>query len=346
MVNLIYYSFSFVKKREVSMKFAIIGSNSPSGANLIDLLLEDPINEVIGISRSKEYDDIFLPYKRHKNGNFRFYQLNINKELPQILDLLDDFQPSYIINFAAQGEVGSSWKYPDHWFQTNAVGIVSFTNALKDKKYLIRYIHISTPEVYGTCNGQNEKESTYNPSSPYAASKAAADLFLQTLFKQYNFPLIIIRSTNIYGIGQQLYRIIPRGIILLKKGKKIPLHGGGKAIKSYIHIKDVCEGILKAAFCGKIGEVYHLSPTDDISVKELVKKICNYLNKPFEESVEITAERMGQDSRYFLNSEKARNELKWAPSISFDEGLKEMVQWIEDNWKKIDQMPIEYIHKL
>ena len=326
------------------MKIAVIASNSFSGANFVDLLLEDKNNEVIGISRSKEYHPLFLPYKRHQKPKFKFYQLNINDQLNEIFSVLDSFEPEYVVNFAAQGEVGTSWKFPEEWFQTNAVGIVQFTNKLKDRTYLKRYIHISTPEVYGSCYGQDESCLTMNPSTPYAASKAAGDLFIQTLYKQYNFPVITIRSTNVYGVGQQLYRIIPRSIILIKKEKKIQLHGGGQAFKSYIHIKDVCQGIFKAMLEGKNGEVYHLSPNDEISIKQLVSNIIESLNIKFEDYVEIVNERPGQDTKYLIDSTKARGSFRWSPKISLDEGIKEMAIWIQSNWNEIKEMPIEYIH--
>nr|NGX28939.1 dTDP-glucose 4,6-dehydratase [Candidatus Anoxychlamydiales bacterium] len=306
---------------------------------------EDKNNEVVGISRSKEYHPLFLPYKKHQNPKFKFYQLNINDQLDEIFDVLDAFEPEYVVNFAAQGEVGTSWKFPDQWFQTNAVGIVQFTNNLKDKKYLKRYVHISTPEVYGSCYGQDEKCSTINPSTPYAASKAAGDLFISALFKQYNFPVVTIRSTNVYGVGQQLYRIIPRSIILIKKGQKIQLHGGGKSFKSYIHIKDVCQGILKAMLFGKSGEVYHLSPTDEISIKQLVSNIIESLNKEFEDHVEIVDERPGQDAKYLIDSAKAKQAFGWMPKISLGKGINEMTNWIYSNWSEIEKMTIEYIHK-
>jgi len=245
----------------------------------------------------------------------------------------------------AQGEVGTSWKYPHHWFQTNTLGIVNFTNKLKDRKYLKRYVHISTPEVYGSCFGQDEKHMLLNPSTPYAASKAAGDLFISTLFKQYNFPVITIRSTNVYGVGQQLYRIIPRSIILAKQNKKIQLHGGGKAFKSFIHIKDVCRGIIKAMLHGDNGSIYHLSPDDEISIKELVRYVLETLDKKFDDCVEVVEERPGQDSKYLIDSSHAREKFEWVPTISMQEGLEQVKNWIHENWEIISKQSIEYNHK-
>src|SRR3989338_1532360 len=217
-------------------RFAVIASNSFSGAHLVDFLLENPAHEVIGITRS-EKGSIFLPYKKRENPSFKNYILNVNTEFQKIADVLDDLKPDYVINFAAQGEVGSSWKYPENWFETNAVAVARLANFLQGKKYLKRYVHISTPEVYGTCEGNVLESAPLNPSTPYAASKAAGDLSLFTFVKNFNFPLVIVRSTNVYGAHQQLYRIIPKTCKFIKMGRKIGLQGAGEAVKSYIHVR-------------------------------------------------------------------------------------------------------------
>ncbi len=326
-------------------KFAVIGSNSFSGADLVDLLVEDESNEIIGLSRSEEKSSLFLPYKRFGGSRFSFHQLNINDDMEKIAEVLDEFRPEYVINYAAQGEVGTSWKYPEQWFETNAVGTAKLGNFLKDCKWLKRYVHISTPEVYGTCEGTVTEDAPMNPSTPSAASKAAGDMFLSTLVKQYEFPLVLIRSTNVYGAYQQLYRIIPRTIIYLKSGRTLKLHGGGRAVKSYIHIRDVSHGILAAALKGRMGEIYHLSPTEEISIKALVQKICDIMDFDYQLFVEDVPERPGQDARYYIDSTKARQEFSWEPSINYDEGIGSAIKWIEDNWEQIKNEPLDYIHQ-
>ena len=328
-------------------KVAVIGSNSFSGSHLIDFLLQNTKAEVIGIGRSPEYKSIFLPYAyKKKTERFHFFQMDINKDLDKIMKLFDREKPEVVVNFAAQGEVGHSWKWPGDWFQTNCLGIVKLTNKLKDCNYIKRYIHISTPEVYGSTNGfMKESNTYYNPSTPYAASKAAGDMFLFVLVKNFDFPLIMTRSSNVYGIHQQLYRIIPRTIIYLKMGKKIELHGGGTAVKSFIHIRDVADGIYRAIQSGKVGSIYHFAPDGGISISELVRKICEIMGYDFKSSVGSVKERIGQDTRYELDSSKAKTELGWEPKIKFEKGVKEVIKWIEENWDEILKEPLEYIHK-
>ena len=324
--------------------FLVIGSNSFSGGWMVDVLLADnPHNRVIGMSRSPEKSALFLPYKARKTTKFHFHQININSDVREMFELLDEIRPEYIMNFAAQGEVATSWLYPEQWFQTNTVGIVRLANFLKDKDYLKRYVHISTPEVYGTCQGVTES-APLKPSTPYAASKAAGDLYLSTLVMQYDFPLITIRSTNVYGRHQQLYRIIPRTIIFLKSGRKIHLHGGGAAVKSYIHIHDVCRGILAAARDAQPGSIYHFSPDGSISIRELVEQICLLMGYDFNDATEDVQERPGQDSRYIIDSSKARKELSWRPIISLQQGLAEMIDWVSENFDKLVNEPLEYVH--
>ena len=326
-------------------KIMVIGSNSFSGSHFIDLLLNDEWNEVIGISRSPEKSALFLPYKRHQGANFRFYQMDLNTHMPQITELLDSFEPEYVVNFAAQSEVAPSWEHPEQWFQTNVVALAKLTNALKKRPYFKRYIHISSPEVYGTCEGRVTESAPLNPSTPYAASKAAADLFLFTLVKNFRFPLIMIRSTNVYGAHQQLFKIIPRTIIYLKMGKPIELHGSGAAAKSYIHIRDISKGELLAMEKGRAGEIYHLSPNKGIAIRDVVKTICAKMGVNFEKATKTVAERLGQDAVYVIDSSKARQEFGWRPEITFEEGISGVIKWVEENWEQIQGEPLEYVHK-
>jgi dTDP-glucose 4,6-dehydratase len=157
-------------------KVLVLGSNSFSGSDFIDLLLEQQKYSIVGISRSPEKSALFLKYKRQSKPDFKFYQLDLNKNIQDILSLIDFLKPEYIVNFAAQSEVAPSWKNPRQWFQTNALAVTELGHALKDRRYLKRYVHISSPEVYGTCVGIVKEDAPLNPSTPYAASKAAGDL--------------------------------------------------------------------------------------------------------------------------------------------------------------------------
>lgn len=325
---------------------AVIGSNSFSGSDYVDLLLRETDYRVIGISRSPEKGALFLPYKTGADlSRFTFHQMDLNRDMAALQQLLSKVQPAYVVNFAAQSEVAPSWQHPEQWFQTNGVAIAALGNYLKDQRWLERYVHISSPEVYGTCEGTVTEDAPLNPSTPYAASKAAGDLMLFTLVKNFNFPLAMIRATNVYGAHQQLFKIIPRTVIYLKSGKKIELHGGGVAVKSYIHIRDVSRGELAAMEQGRNGAIYHLSPDGGIAVKELVRTICELMDRSFAESTVAVMERLGQDKAYVIDSTRARREFGWLPRIQIEEGLSQVIKWVELYWPEIQKQPLEYQHK-
>jgi dTDP-glucose 4,6-dehydratase len=329
----------------IMKKVIVIGSNSFSGSDFIDLLLENGGYHVIGVSRSPEKSSLFLPYKKRNSEKFQFHQIDLNKDLAKFSSILEEFQPDYIVNFAAQSEVAPSWENPHHWFQTNAVALTQLANLLKNTSYLKKYVHISSPEVYGTCVGNILETAPLNPSTPYAASKAAGDLSLFTFAKNFPFPLVMVRATNVYGAHQQLFKIIPRSAIYLKLGKTIELHGGGVAVKSYIHIRDVSLGELAIMEHGRVGEIYHLSPDQGVAVRDVVQTICEKMDVAFAKSVKEVAERLGQDKAYTIDSSKARRELGWAPQISLSEGIEQTVAWVKESLDEIMQQPLQYVHK-
>ncbi|MBF8262507.1 MAG: NAD(P)-bd dom protein [Parachlamydiales bacterium] len=326
-------------------KILVIGSNSFSGSDFIDLLLEKKEYKVVGISRSPEKSVLFLPYLLRKSPYFTFQQIDLNRNFDQLKKVIDEFQPEYIVNFAAQSEVAPSWENPHQWFQTNAVAITQLADLLKNLSYLKRYVHISSPEVYGTCVGNIKEDAPLNPSTPYAASKAAGDLSLFTFVKNFSFPLVMIRATNVYGAHQQLFKIIPRSAIYLKLGKTIELHGGGVAVKSYIHIRDVSQGELFAMEHGRVGEIYHFSPNHGTAVRDVVATICKKMGKDFTKVTREVPERLGQDKAYTIDSTKARKEFGWTPRISFDAGIEQTVFWVEKYFDEIQNTPLNYVHK-
>ena len=327
-------------------KIAVIGANSFSGQDFVDLLLDVPDNEVMGISRSAERSDLFLKYRlRSDLSRYRYFQIDLNQQMPELLELLDAERPEYIVNFAAQSEVAPSWEHPDHWFQTNSVALAQVINHLRKRDYLRRYLHISSPEVYGTCVGRVLESAPLNPSTPYAASKAAADLLLFAYYRQFGFPLVMVRATNVYGARQQLFKIIPRSVIYLKLGRRIELHGGGTAVKSYIHIRDISRGELAILEQGQLGQIYHLSPDRGVAVREVVQTICELKGQRFQDATTVVDERPGQDAAYIIDSSRARAELSWSPQIGLEAGLAEVTTWVDKNWDEIQRQPLTYQHK-
>lgn len=326
-------------------KITVIGSNSFSGASFVKHCLEQ--NYVVqGISRSKEFPSVFLPYKwKVSNANFHFVEGDLNLNLSQISKSIQSFEPSIIVNFAAQGMVAESWQNPLHWFETNVLGHIGLHQIIKDFTFIKKYVHISTPEVYGTCSGVISEDAPYNPSTPYAVSKAACDMSLKTFFNNYKFPVVWTRAANVYGPGQALYRIIPKTILSILLGKKLPLHGGGHSSRSFIHMQDVSNATLKIAIEADPGNIFHISTYNFITIRSLVEKICNKLDVSFQDVAEITEDRPGKDSAYTLGSDKLRKQLNWKEEIDLDQGLDETISWVKENLAELRTLPDYYIHK-
>lgn len=328
----------------MSERIVVLGSNSFSGAHFVDRLLAEE-DDVVGISRSLEPDPVFLPYKARSTGRMRFFQLDLNKDLAAIMDTIRDFKPDYVVNFAAQGMVAQSWERPEDWFQTNVVANVKFHNQLRTCEFLKKYVHVSTPEVYGSCEGLIPESTVYRPSTPYAVSRAAADLSLMSFFRAYRFPVVFTRSANVYGAGQQLYRIVPRSILSFLTGKKLALQGGGLSVRSFIHISDVADGTLRIARTAPPGEIYHLSTPRMITIRALVEMIAARLGVPFDSVVEVVGDRLGKDAAYTLDSTKARTELGWQDAMSLEQGIDSTIQWAREHLDTLRHQPWDYIHK-
>ena len=322
----------------------VIGSNSFSGASFCDFALTQNVR-ILGTSRSAEPVPVFLPYKWHDHSRFEFYQLDLNKDLSQIMELVHDVKPEYVVNFAAQSMVGESWASPGDWFMTNAVSAVRLHDELRNCSFLKRYVHITTPEVYGKCSGFVKEDFPFNPSTPYAVSRAAADMSLRTFHAAYNFPVVSTRAANVYGPGQQIYRIIPRTILFILLGRKLQLHGGGVSTRSFIHIRDVAEATWNIMKNGRNGDTYHISTNEVISIRKLVERICEKLGVSFDKHVEVVGERLGKDSAYHLDSSKLRDELGWEDHYTLEQGLDECISWVQDNLDTIRLQPFDYIHK-
>ncbi|MBP6917387.1 MAG: GDP-mannose 4,6-dehydratase [Legionellaceae bacterium] len=325
-------------------KVMVIGSNSFSGASFVDFALQQGC-DVIGVSRSQEPIPALLPYKWRNPSNFTFLQLDLNQHLDDLEKTLHEEKPNYVVNFSAQSMVAESWKQPIDWFMTNTISTIRLHEALRACDFMDRYVHISTPEVYGSCSGFVTEDNAFNPSTPYAVSRAAADMSLRTYHAAYDFPVVTTRAANVYGPGQQLYRIIPRTILFIMLGKKLQLHGGGVSTRSFIHMNDVSDATWRIMLKGDNGNTYHISTDAIVSIHELVQRICDKLNVPFDDHVEMVGERLGKDASYQLDSTKIRSQLNWQDHISLDQGLDECIAWTQKYFDVLKEHPYDYIHK-
>ena len=326
-------------------KVLVLGSNSFSGSHFASYLLDQGL-EVIGVSRSPEPDPVFLPYRWGPGAaRFAFHRLDINHDLGAIEALMRRERPGVVINLAAQSMVGESWKNPDHWMMTNVVSTVRLHEMLRGLDFLDRYVHVTTPEVYGSTEGFITEDAPFRPSTPYAVSRAAGDMSLLSYFQAYKFPVVFTRAANVYGPGQQLYRILPRAILFMLTGRTLSLHGGGTSRRSFIHIRDVADATWRIARSASLGEAYHISTNEIVSIRELIERVCTKLGVRFEDAVEVVGERTGKDAAYMLDSAKLRRELGWSEQVSLDAGIDQCIAWVRDNLETLRGLPMDYVHK-
>ena len=327
-------------------RYAVLGSNSFAGAAFVARALADGA-DVIGFNRSNESSPIFLPYLKIKSsGSYTFFQADINHDLDSILSQLDIFRPQVVVDFAGQGMVAESWQNPAQWYNTNIVAKVKLHDQLRVRNWLERYVRISTPEVYGSQESLLQETWQYNPSTPYAVSHAAVDQSLRAFYQQYDFPVVFTRFANFYGPGQQLYRIVPRTIIYGLLGKKLQLHGGGTSVRAFISGVDMADAVMRSIDTGVIGEAYHFSPERFLTIREIIEIICSRMDVGFEDLVEIAPDRPGKDQAYLMDSKKARRELGWQESHTFEKGIDDTICWVKDSFDEISSLPLNYIHKI
>lgn len=325
-------------------RYVVLGSNSFSGSHLVTRLLRSG-NQVLGISRSKEIGEVFRPYAWEKlPGEFTFAQIDVN-ETALLANALNDFRPDVVVNFAAQSMVAQSWEIPEHWYRTNVLGLVELSKVLEELPGLQKYVHVTTPEVYGSTGGWIKESRDFYPSTPYAISRAAGDMHLFAMQETRGLPVCFTRAANVYGPGQQLYRIVPRTLLYARLGKQLRLDGGGRSSRSFIHIDDVADATYLIAQHGVPGEAYHISTDEIVSIRDLVEHACALTGVSFADLVVEGPERPGKDDTYMLDSAHLREQLGWAPSISLDEGMRDTLTWIDANLAVLADTPDAYVHK-
>ena len=320
------------------MKLLVTGGLGFIGSNFILHVLKNYDGfEIINV-------DAELLGSNHENlaeventPNYEFVKGNItNRKLME--DLIS--RSDAVINFAAESHVDRSIAYPDPFLKSNIRGTYTILDIIRNQKK--RFVHISTDEVFGSIeHGSAVETSKFNPSSPYAATKAAAELLVNSYFVTYGCDVVITRCTNNYGPRQHIeFDIIPKVIALIKQNKKIPIYGTGKSIRDWIYVDDHCEAVMLALQKGKAGESYNISLSNEIDVLTIVKNILTFLDKPLS-NLQFGEGRPGEDLRYSLDSTKIREELGWKPMINSDEGFQTTIQWYIENENNLKNLPTD-----
>ena len=316
------------------MKILVTGGLGFIGSNFISKLLKKSNEfEVINVDAELYGADRRNLSEIQNHEKYDFVKGNItNKRLmEEIISKCD-----LVVNFAAESFVDRSISDANPFLVSNIRGAFTILDIVTKQKK--RMIQISTDEVFGSLSTDTAtEESKFNPSSPYAATKAAAELLINSYCVTYNSDVIITRCTNNYGPRQFPEKLIPKTIILAKQGKKIPIYGKGKNIRDWIHVDDHCDAVLSSLLDGKSGQTYNISGNNEIDNITIVKMILDVMGKS-EDLIEHVEDRPGHDFRYSMNSSKISRELNWKPKISFKEGIKKTVEWYlnhEELWKDL-----------
>lgn len=292
---------------------------------------------------------------------------DLNHSLPDLLVRLDEMRPDYVVNFAALNMVAESWAHWADYYRTNVIGVCGLAQGLLDKTWLRRFVQVSTPEVYGdtassgrqpaasgqqlpTANCQRaagglSEGAPFRPSTPYAVSRAAADLHLAALARERGLPVAFTRTVNVYGPAQQLYRIVPKTVLSVLRGCKLQLHGGGLSSRSFIHVDDMAAAIQCVAERGEPGAAYHVSGAPELRIRDLVRRIVEAMGARFDDVVEDAAERPGKDPAYRLDDTLIRSRLGWRDEITLDDGLAQTIAWFTRAAPGLGGATLEYQHR-
>ena len=327
----------------MATRYAVLGGGGSFGIHTSKYLLDHvDTDRVIAIGRNPPKPEPFTLNVGKGDKRYSYHAYHVTHELDMLLELLDREKPQVIINYAAQGEGAVSWKHSWRFFETNSMALARLVEALMTRPYLERFIQIGTSELYGSVDFAAKEDSPIQPTSPYAASKAAFDMHLIAIHKVLKFPMNIIRPSNAYCPGQLLHRVIPKAVICGLTGKRLPLQGGGRAEKSYIHARDLARAIHLVAEKAPLGTVYNAGPYKPISIRAVVEMVAKVMGIPFERLCEIVSDRPGQDSRYWLDSSAIKRDVAWQPDIELEEGILEMVEWGKKYLDQLKDWPTDY----
>ena len=314
------------------MKILVCGGSGFIGSTFIQNYLkshpEFNITNIDNLSIGSNQDNL---KEIKNNSNYHFIQNNITNE-SVISNFVKD--SDIVVNFAAESHVDRSISDPKPFVETNIFGTYSLLEAIRKynfKKKKIKLIHISTDEVYGdVLKGRSKEEDPYEPSSPYAASKASSDHLVSSYIRTFDLPAIVTNCSNNYGPRQHPEKLIPKIIYNILNNKPLPVYGNGKNIRDWIHVEDHCNAIIDVLHNGKSGESYNISANNEIDNLTIVRKILSIMDRS-EDLIEFVEDRPGHDFRYSMSSKKIANELKWKITTNFEKGLEKTIEWYLGN---------------
>ncbi len=328
-------------------KIIVTGGLGFIGSNLIDYLINKNYY-VINIDKITYSSNFYNTNEFKKSKYYKFIKCDIkNKKIEKILF---KYKPECIFNLAAETHVDRSIDNPEKFMQSNIIGTFNLLECFKkfSNKHRSKLIHISTDEVYGdVLFGRSKENDPYQPSSPYAASKAASDHLVRSYLRTYKIPAIVTNCSNNYGPKQHPEKLIPKLIYNILNGKPLPIYGNGKNSREWLYVIDHCAALYKVYRKGHIGEFYNIGSNKNLNNLEVSRKLLDVSKKIVKldkrTKIFFVKDRPGHDVRYALDSKKIRKKLNWRPKISFEEGIKLTFKWYNENktyFKKISKKDI------
>ncbi len=316
-------------------KIIVTGGLGFIGSNLIELLLKKKFY-VINIDKCTYSSNFYNTKDFRKSKKYKFIKMDIANK--RIKNVFMKYKPLGVFNIAAETHVDRSIDNPGSFIQSNIVGVYNLLECFKNfsLKNKSKLIHISTDEVYGDIlKGRTSETYPYQPSSPYAASKAASDHLVSSYIKTYNLPAIVTNCSNNYGPKQHPEKLIPKLIYNIMNDKPLPIYGKGTNSREWIYVKDHCEALIKVFLMGKIGEFYNIGSNKNLNNLQVTKEILNHSKKLIKlgkkVKINFVKDRPGHDIRYALNSNKIKKELNWHPKINFSKGIQLTLNWYFEN---------------
>ena len=312
------------------MKVLITGGCGFIGANFIHYFArKHPAHDIINVDKLTYAGNLENLKGFERKKNYRFIKADISSAT-QMKKVFRRFDPDAVINFAAETHVDRCIDTPAPFIKTNFQGVGVLLNCALEYG-VKKFLQISTDEVYGSIlKGKFRETTVLDPSSPYSASKAAADGLVMAYYRTFKLPVLITRSSNNYGPCQFPEKFIPLVIFNAMQNKKIPLYGDGMHIRDWIYVDDNCEAIDRVFIKGKMGEIYNIGGQYERTNTYVVHKILDILDKP-RDLIAHVKDRAGHDRRYALSISKISKNLGWRPKVSFEQGIKKTIRWYVDN---------------
>lgn len=328
------------------MNIIVTGGAGFIGSALIRYLIQNTEHYILNVDKLTYASNLSSLDSVKDDLRYRFVQMDICDR--RIVNVITEFRPKLIMNLAAESHVDRSIDSAAPFVQTNIVGTFNLLEACRHyyasldntQKKLFRFHHISTDEVYGDLHGTSDlftEQTPYQPSSPYAASKASSDHLVRAWHRTYGLPVVLTNCSNNYGDYQFPEKLIPLIILNAYEGKPLPVYGQGMQIRDWLHVDDHIEALYLVAEKGRVGETYNIGGHNEIMNIDVVQQICNLMDQlapkdyPHTQLITYVADRPGHDNRYAIDASKIAQELDWMPKETFATGLAKTVKWYLDN---------------